>query len=99
MYRFFYNPMWTLLGDRSNDSSGSYYYDSGAPVNYFWNIFDQVLLRPELLARFVPERDIQILKSVNGTRLTNEPDGRPNARISDHLPILLNLDLVEAINE
>jgi len=95
-YRFFYNPMWNLLGDR-NQSPGSYYYDSGSYVNYYWNIFDQVLLRPDLLQTFSPETDVRILKSINGTQLTREHDGRPDRQISDHLPIVLNIDLLEII--
>lgn len=93
-YRFFYNPMWNLLGDR-NQSPGSYYYDSGSYVNYFWNIFDQVLLRPDLLPKFSPEKDVRILTSINGTQLTRQNNGRPDVGISDHLPILLNLELQE----
>lgn len=98
-YRFFYNPMWTLLGDRADHPTGSYYYDSGSHVNYFWHIFDQVLLRPELLAGFTPERDIQILKSINGTQLVRGKDERPDPEISDHLPILVNLDSLEEISQ
>jgi len=95
-YRFFYNPMWNLLGDR-NHSPGSYYYDSGTYVNHYWNIFDQVLLRPDLLETFNPDTDIRLLKSVDGTQLTREHDGRPNVRISDHLPIVLNLESKEVL--
>lgn len=94
-YRFFYNPMWTLLGDRSENSPGSYYYDSSTYVNYYWNIFDQILLRPELLGRFDPEKDVRILTDISGTKLTRGPVGRPDDNFSDHLPILLTLELQE----
>jgi endonuclease/exonuclease/phosphatase family protein len=96
-YRFFYNPMWTLLGDRSGQPTGSYYYDSSSHVNYYWHIFDQVLLRPELVAGFVPERDVRILRSADGTQLVRGKDERPDDRISDHLPILVNLESLEEI--
>jgi hypothetical protein len=98
-FNFFYNPMWSLLGDRADNSPGSYYYDSGAYVNYYWNLFDQVLLRPKLAEGFVPERDVQILKSIGGTQLVRGPYGRPDHNISDHLPVLVKLELLEAVNE
>jgi len=55
-YQFFYNPMWSHLGDGSGDTAGSYFYDSTQHVNYYWNVFDQLLLRPELAERFDPSR-------------------------------------------
>jgi hypothetical protein len=96
-YRFFYNPMWATLGDRAGQPPGSYYYDSGAYINHFWHTFDQVLVRPELLEDLVPERDVRILSRANGTSLVRESDGRPDRQISDHLPVLLNLELPEVI--
>jgi hypothetical protein len=43
---FFYNPMWSFLGDASSEPPGTYY-DWRSEANcYFWNLFDQVLLRP-----------------------------------------------------
>lgn len=49
--KFFYNPMWSRLGDASVGPVGTYYH-SGGHVSYFWNTFDQVLLRPNLLQYF-----------------------------------------------
>jgi endonuclease/exonuclease/phosphatase family metal-dependent hydrolase len=89
-YRFFYNPMWGHLGDRSSDTAGSYYYDRAEHVNYFWNVFDQVLLRPELAEGFHSDQ-IRILTSV-GERSLVRPDGRPDtSKASDHLPIIFEL--------
>jgi hypothetical protein len=65
-YRLFYNPMWGHLGDVRSDTAGSYFYDSAEHVNYFWNVYDQVLLRPELAKRFNSDQ-LSIVKSV-GTR-------------------------------
>ena len=31
---------------------GTFYYENAEPVCYFWNMYDQVLLRPELLEGF-----------------------------------------------
>jgi len=90
-YQFFYNPMWHHLGDGNGDTAGSYFYDSAQHVNYYWNVFDQLLLRPELAERFDPSR-LRILKSV-GTRPLVRPDGRPDdTNASDHLPIVFELE-------
>ena len=89
-YRFFYNPMWAHFGDAQTATAGSYYYDSAEHVNYFWNVFDQVLLRPELAEGFDPGK-LKILTSV-GSRTLVRSDGRPDAgNSSDHLPILFEL--------
>lgn len=90
-FRFFYNPMWTRFGDEHRPTAGTYFYNSNQHVNYYWNIFDQVLIRPELAERF-PCDKLSILTSIQGQPLTTH-DGRPNRRtLSDHLPILFELE-------
>lgn len=42
---FSYNPMWTMLGDLGPSPPGTYFYNSSTELNYFWNMFDQVLVR------------------------------------------------------
>jgi len=85
------NPMWNHFGDGSGDTAGSYYFDSAQHVNYYWNVFDQLLLRPELAERFDPSR-LRILKSA-GTQSLVRPDGRPDGtNASDHLPIVFDLE-------
>lgn len=89
-YKFFYNPMWSHLGDRG-PAAGTFYFESGEAVCYFWNLFDQVLLRPDLLAKFVPE-NVRIITELPTLSLL-DGKGRPNKEMtSDHLPILLELD-------
>src|SRR5262245_35846051 len=44
--RFFYNPMWSMLGERDGRAPGTYYCDRGRPITYYWNTFDEVLVRP-----------------------------------------------------
>jgi endonuclease/exonuclease/phosphatase family metal-dependent hydrolase len=91
-YQFFYNPMWNLLGDVTPGPPGTYYYDNAVQKAFFWNMFDQVLVRPDLLTSFDND-DLKILTSVGETSLLS-PNGRPNTRIaSDHLPILFKLTL------
>ena len=48
----FYNPMWNLLGD-AQEPYGTYYYaGNGHPINTYWNIYDQVIIRPALRGTF-----------------------------------------------
>lgn len=91
-YPFFYNPMWGLFGDGSPGPAGTYYRGGSEHVVYFWNMFDQVLVRPDLLDRF-HNRELVILHSDGDTSLLSR-DGTPNLRTaSDHLPVLFRLHL------
>ncbi len=93
-YKFFYNPMWSLYGDVKNTVSGSYHYNNAELVNYRWNIFDQVLIRPSLITNFVKE-SIAILDS-DGTKSLVTEKGYPNKKhYSDHLPLFFTLKLNE----
>lgn len=90
-YRYFYNPMWNFFGDMSNGPPGTYYYDGSEHVTYFWNIFDQVLVRPEL-SHGLTRDDIEIVRAV-GTRSLVKPDGTPDGGgCSDHLPVIFRLE-------
>lgn len=90
-YSFFYNPMWSLFGDASKGPPGTYYYWKSNHYVLFWNMFDQVLIRPELLDRFCNE-DLEILETDGKKSLVN-PSKTPRKKISDHLPILFRLSL------
>jgi endonuclease/exonuclease/phosphatase family metal-dependent hydrolase len=88
-HRMFYNPMWGLLGDRTPGPPGTYYRAAGEAVNYFWNTYDQVLLRPGLCDRL---RDLKVLTS-DGVEGLLTPNGLPDAAAgSDHLPLVFRLD-------
>lgn len=89
---FFYNPMWSLFGDETAGPPGTYFYDaSSEPENYYWHMYDQVLLRPELIPYF-PDRELRILTHSGSDSLTTN-SGRPDAvNKSDHLPLLFRLD-------
>jgi len=90
-YRFFYNPMWNHFGDASSETAGSYYYNAAQHVNHYWNIFDQVLLRPELAEYFDPAQ-VSIIKRI-GSRSLVRQDGRPDRDSgSDHLPLLFAVE-------
>jgi len=89
LYPFFYNPMWGYFGDQTPGPPGTLYFRQARPIMYFWNIFDQVLIRPALLDAF--QDDLRILDT-DGTMSLVGRDGRPDQAVaSDHLPILLRL--------
>jgi hypothetical protein len=90
-YTYFYNPMWNYFGD-TNTPPGTYFYYKSEPKTYFWNIFDQVLIRPELLSRF-DTNEMQILTSDGNISFLND-QGLPDTRLaSDHLPLLFKISL------
>jgi len=84
--------MWGHFGDGSIGPPGTYYDDRSGHVAYFWNMFDQVLVRPDLLDYFATE-DVQILTD-DGLEALLTRNGRPDSTMaSDHLPLLFRLDL------
>ena len=97
-YPFFYNPMWSLFGDAPQGPPGTYYYSTSTLVTYFWNMFDQLLVRPQLLSSFKNE-NLQLLTSAGNSKQASATslltkDGRPNSKTaSDHLPLLFSLEL------
>ena len=87
---YFYNPTWFLYAKSYNEIIGSYYYSSSAPNNLFWNMFDQVIISPDLISNF----NFDTFKIIEKTRLRylckNE---KPNeVTYSDHLPIFFELN-------
>ena len=92
---FFYNPMWSRLGDDSHGPPGTYYYPSGAPLSFFWHSFDQVLLRPALLSCYRAE-GLVVPAEVDGRALRG-PAGRGRSE-SDHLPVVIRLDTEREMN-
>lgn len=85
-YRMFFNPMWRLIAN--GITPGSYYFRHGELVEYFWHVFDQVLVRPALLPHFPDERTEFLTATSFGPLLAN---GRPDKQISDHLPLKFQL--------
>ncbi len=89
---YFYNPMWRCLGRKRPDAPyGTYYYRSSSPMLFLWNVFDQVLVRPELVEAFDDE-SLEILTKAGDTDLLTKA-GVPDQNVaSDHLPIVFDLD-------
>ena len=88
-YKLFYNPMWGVFGDRTPGPPGTYFRSASHSVNYFWNTYDQVLLRPDLMGRL---DHLEVLQS-DGIDSLLTPTGRPDRHSgSDHLPVLFRLN-------
>lgn len=86
-YDFYYNPMWSLFGDRTPGPPGTTY-DTSNQGPYGWNMLDQVILSHSVVHLF---ESVEIL-STAGTYALLDTYGRPNScHFSDHLPILLTL--------
>jgi hypothetical protein len=93
-YPYFYNPMWSHFGEKQPGHAGTYYFKSPGYRADHWNIYDQVLVRPALLDRFRDD-DVKVLwYDVDGDVSLLNDNKRPNNRtMSDHLPILFQLDV------
>ena len=87
-YNIYYNPMWNFFGD-NNNPNGTYYYPNSGINTYFWNIFDQVLLSPDIANNF-DNYSMKILKSIDKISLLDK-SGIPDKKISDHLPIFFKI--------
>jgi uncharacterized protein (TIGR02996 family) len=57
---YFYNPMWSHFGEKKQGHAGTFFYPTPKARADFWNIYDQVLVRPALLPYFHDE-DVAIL--------------------------------------
>jgi hypothetical protein len=87
-YPFFYNPMWGFFGDRTPGPPGTHYF-RGKHVSFEWNIYDQVLIRPDAIKWL--DDTIEIIDSVGEVSLLTK-QGLPNRNVgSDHLPLIFGL--------
>jgi endonuclease/exonuclease/phosphatase family metal-dependent hydrolase len=89
-HRCFYNPMWARFGDGTVGPPGTYYWDNAdEPTNHFWQMYDQVLVRPAMMQRV---SRVEILDH-DGVESLLTANGRPRSgTVSDHLPIYCELD-------
>ena len=84
---FFYNPMWRHFGEREGAPPGTYRYNGSGPLEFFWNIFDQVVVRPELLDYF-DDTSVRVVTRLDGRSLATR-SGHPNRQTaSDHFPLV-----------
>lgn len=87
-YAMFYNPMWRFLGDEKQPY-GTYYHNNGSSINTYWNLYDQVIIRPTLRERFIDE-SLKIITETQSKYLL-DINGHPDKAISDHLPIIFEI--------
>lgn len=91
-YEFLYNPMWGFLGDTGKGKvSGTMYYNSSQSINFYWHIYDQVLIRPELISYF-DDSLLEIITHINQDQLITS-NFVIDKQYSDHLPIKFNLKI------
>lgn len=83
-YRRFYNPIIHFLSEDTK-MYGSFYYsnDSSTPV---WHCLDQILVSKSLVESI---SNVKYLKNIKNINLINKV--RPNAKISDHLPLFAEI--------
>lgn len=80
----FYNPILHYISEDTK-MYGSFYYEQNTGTPY-WHCLDQVLIRKNLI-NFL--KHVEYLKTINGRDLLINMI--PNKKISDHLPLLVNL--------
>lgn len=90
-YPYFFNPMWHFYGHPIHANGTIYYNSSNKGTLYYWNLYDQILLRASLCSSFRYD-DIGIVKQIDKTNLLTNRGGI-NKDISDHLPIYINLKI------
>lgn len=91
-YEFLYNPMWGFLGDTGKGKvSGTIFYNSSQSINFYWHIYDNVLIRPDLIDYF-DDTLLEIITCINFKKLVT-PNFVIDNRYSDHLPIKFNLKI------
>lgn len=83
VWRRFYNPIIHFLSEDTN-TYGSLYYSSGSAPLY-WNSYDQILVRKELIDCI---SSLQYIRKITGKGLIR--DVKPITSISDHLPLLVD---------
>ena len=86
-YSFFYNPMWSYLGDLGRGSvPGTYYFSDSKIDTLHWNMIDQVIIRPSVIP-FFDENELKILNRTTQYSLLTKNGIIDNTHYSDHLPI------------
>lgn len=86
----FYNPMWSFFGDMSQGPPGTFFHKSSGHHEFFWHMFDQVMIRPALIP-FIKDKGVEILTHTGKRSLLNHKSQPDTRNSSDHLPIYLRL--------
>ena len=91
-YPMFYNPTWGLMGDlHGQDVPGTFYYAPSHPIQQYWHLLDQVIIRPDVIPVF-DKKQLKIVTTGRNYNLLNK-NGNIDASYSDHLPIKFHLNI------
>lgn len=91
-YRKFYNPMWNLMGDFLYPP-GTYYLNQSKLYSPMWYMLDQVIVSKDILPLFKKE-SLSIVTSCSYSDLMDGSQ-HPNKKISDHFPIMCEIEDTE----
>lgn len=89
--KFYYNPMWHIMGSNDHVCKGTYYYPSSTK-SYYWYTYDQVILRPQLIDNFNMD-NLKIINKINDKSLITKSNVPNKKEISDHLPIKFKINM------
>ena len=84
-YKFFYNPTWKFYRQIDARPQGTYFYWSSEHICNFWNLFDQIIFRPELITKFDDDSFVIISRFKQHNLIRG--NGMISEAYSDHLPI------------
>ncbi len=82
--------MWNYFGD-SEAPYGTIYHRTSGHVSHEWNLYDQIIIRPEM-HNYLENDAVSIITNIAGHSLLKSYN-RPEEKFSDHLPILLKLKI------
>lgn len=89
LYQMFYNPMWNYIGDL-NEINSTYFYDSGGAIDFYYHIYDQVIISADML-EFYDKDGLKIITKTSTHRIVDEYNKPNKEKYSDHLPIVFRI--------
>lgn len=97
-FDYFYNPMWNWLGDREyhsgrNKLAGSFYYKTTSDATQiYWNVFDKVIVRPQLIDA-IDYSSLKIIEALPMVEFILQGSKNKADNLVDHLPLLFTLNV------
>jgi endonuclease/exonuclease/phosphatase family metal-dependent hydrolase len=88
-----YNPMWACLPEREGKAGGTLFLESEEAVGIRWRFCDQILLSRELIESI--DGEPAILQRILTESTVKARGGRPQTKLSDHLPVEVNVKIEE----
>lgn len=89
-YSYFYNPMWSLMGDLTPGPPATLFYDAHTQEELQWHMLDQVIVSPTMI-EYLNLPSIRVVDTIGDHRLVTK-QGRPRkSAYSDHLPLYFEL--------